>query len=80
MLILTRKIGEAIRIADDVEVVVMGVKGGGVSIGISAPKSVSVHREEIYKRNKSGQRAEEDSTRSQSDNSLCSSPHSYKKI
>jgi len=59
MLILTRKIGEAIRIADDVEVVVMGVKGGGVSIGVSAPKCISVHREEIYKQNKSGHRAED---------------------
>lgn len=50
MLILTRKVGESLRIGDDVSVVVLGVKGNQVRIGVDAPKSVLVHREEIYNR------------------------------
>ena len=51
MLILTRRIGEIIRIGDDVTVTVLEVKGGSqVRIGIEAPKSVPVHREEIFQR------------------------------
>ena len=48
MLILTRRPGETIRIGDDVEVTVLEVKGNQVRIGITAPKDVAVHREEIY--------------------------------
>ena len=48
MLILTRKVGESLVIGDDVSIIVLGVKGNQVRIGVDAPKSVSVHREEIY--------------------------------
>ena len=48
MLILTRKVGESLVIGDDVSIVVLGVKGNQVRIGVDAPTSVSVHREEIY--------------------------------
>lgn len=50
MLILTRRIGETLVVGDDVTITVLGVKGNQVRIGVNAPKHVSVHREEIYKR------------------------------
>jgi carbon storage regulator len=50
MLILTRRIGEVLRVGDDVSITVLGIKGNQVRIGIDAPKDVSVHREEIYQR------------------------------
>jgi len=55
MLILTRRIGETLKIGDNVDVTILGVKGNQVRIGINAPKNVAVHREEIYTRIKEEQ-------------------------
>jgi carbon storage regulator len=54
MLILTRRVGESVVIGEDVTVTVLGVKGNQVRIGINAPKTVTVHREEIFERIKNG--------------------------
>ncbi len=50
MLILTRKVGESVLIGKDIKLVISAVEGKDVRIGISAPKEVPVHREEVYKR------------------------------
>ena len=54
MLILTRRIGETLMIGEDISVTVLGVKGNQVRIGVSAPKDVAVHREEIFERIRKG--------------------------
>ena len=50
MLILTRRVGETIRINDDISIQVLSVCGLQVKLGIVAPLDVAVHREEIYQR------------------------------
>lgn len=50
MLILTRRIGERLIIGDDVTIEILDVKGNQIRLGIDAPKEISVHREEVYKR------------------------------
>jgi carbon storage regulator len=60
MLILTRRVGETVMIGNDVTVTVLGVKGNQVRVGINAPKTVAVHREEIYERIKREQEGNSD--------------------
>lgn len=48
MLVLTRKQNEAIQIGEDIEIKVLGIEGDQIKLGITAPKSVDIHRKEIY--------------------------------
>jgi len=50
MLILTRRLNESLMVGDDVKVTVLGIKGNQVRVGISAPRHVPVHRQEIYEK------------------------------
>jgi carbon storage regulator len=50
LLILTRKIGEAVAIGDEVKVQVVEVKGRQVRLGITAPAALAVHREGVFQR------------------------------
>jgi len=60
MLILTRRVGETVMIGNDVTVTILGVKGNQVRVGINAPKTIAVHREEIYERIKREQEGTHD--------------------
>jgi len=48
MLVLSRRKGESVIIGDGIKVTVIDVRGDQIRLGIDAPRSVSVHREEIY--------------------------------
>ncbi len=48
MLILTRKLGEAIKIGDQITIYFLEVKGKQVRIGIEAPPDIAIHRQEVY--------------------------------
>ncbi len=48
MLVLTRKAGEGIIIGDDIRITIVEMKGGGVRIGIDAPRDMKVHRLEVF--------------------------------
>jgi carbon storage regulator len=48
MLTLTRKVGQKIRIGDEIEIVVREIRGRQVRLGISAPQGLPVYREELY--------------------------------
>lgn len=50
MLVLSRRMGETLVIADNIRLTILGVSGGQVRIGIEAPREISVHREEIYQK------------------------------
>lgn len=67
MLILTRKLGESIAIDDHIKIVVVKIKGKQVRLGIQAPQTTKVHREEVYQAIQ-----EQNKEASQSDPSLIS--------
>ena len=50
MLVLSRRCGEAVTIGPDIRVVVLGIKRGQIRLGIEAPKTVDVHRDEVQAR------------------------------
>jgi carbon storage regulator len=59
MLVLSRRVGEAIIINDDITITVVGVKGGQVRLSIDAPREVSIYRDELYERIKQGKKEDE---------------------
>jgi carbon storage regulator len=48
MLVLSRKKDEVIVVGDDIEITVVDIRGDQVKIGVAAPRSVSIHRKEVY--------------------------------
>ncbi len=72
MLVLARRGGGTVMLGDEVTVVVLGVKGNQVRMGITAPRTVAVHREEIFERIK---REENDDDASTAEPKVAS-PHS----
>ncbi|GIO26429.1 carbon storage regulator CsrA [Ornithinibacillus bavariensis] len=48
MLVLTRKLDEAIQVGDEIEIKVLAIEGDQIKLGINAPKSVEIYRKEIY--------------------------------
>ena len=61
MLVLARRIGEKLKIGDDITVTILQIRGNQVSIGIEADKSIPIHREEVFRRIKD----EEDESQAQ---------------
>jgi carbon storage regulator len=55
MLVLERRVGESIMIGDDIEVRLVAVKGKIARIAISAPRDVTIYRDEVYNRIKQEQ-------------------------
>ena len=49
MLVLTRRAGESVIVGDDVVITVLEVRGDVIRLGVQAPRSVQVHREEVYR-------------------------------
>jgi carbon storage regulator len=62
VLIITRRAGERIMVGDEIAIEVMEIVGNSVRIGISAPRSVPVYREEIYAAVRDENRAAADAT------------------
>ena len=65
MLVLSRQRDESIMIGDEVEITIVDVRGDKVRLGITAPKSIAVHRREVYdaiQREKDAKASEEDGT------------------
>jgi carbon storage regulator len=48
MLVLARKLDESIMIGDNIEIKVVEIKGETIKLGITAPRSIPVHRKEVY--------------------------------
>lgn len=64
MLVLSRKTSESIVIEDDIEIMVVEIRGDKVRLGVNAPRAVSVHRREIYDRIRSNCDEAQDDIRS----------------
>lgn len=59
MLLLGRRVNEAVMIGNDITVKILSIKGNQVRLGITAPPNVAVHREEVFERIKKEQRGDD---------------------
>lgn len=50
MLVLTRRVGESLKIGDEITVTVLGHRDNQIRLGIAAPREIEVHRTEVYER------------------------------
>jgi carbon storage regulator len=48
VLVLTRRLNQSIKIGDDIEIMIIEVRGDQVRLGVTAPRSIAVHRKEVY--------------------------------
>jgi len=60
MLVLSRRVGESLLIDKDIKITVLDIKGGQVRLGITAPESIKIHREEVFNRIQEESSEEED--------------------
>lgn len=70
MLILTRRLYESIKIGDEVTLTILGVKGNQVRIGIKAPRTIPVHRQEIYEKIEREMQHDEDADHEQESSAI----------
>lgn len=50
MLVLSRRVNESLLIDKEIKITVLDIKGGQVRLGITAPETIKVHREEVFDR------------------------------
>lgn len=48
MLVLSRRKNESIMVGEEVQIMIIGIRGDKIRLGITAPKSIPVHRKEVY--------------------------------
>jgi len=74
MLVLSRQRDESIMIGDDVEIIIVDVRGDKVRLGITAPKEIPVHRREIYDAIQREKKEKEESQKKQEEKPQTSQP------